>query len=150
MSVYTTFCFLDAAAMLITFLNSKLGKWQNTIAITAGSLLLSLIILIAGKNGFNQLREVAVSQLTEIDFEHFLLNGLLGFLLFAGGLGIKLESLKDQKWEITVLALGSTLFSTFFVGYVLYFIFQLIGIPLDLVYCLLFGSLISPTDPIAV
>ena len=150
MSVYATLCFLAAAAMIITFINSKLGKWQSTIAITAGSLLLSLIIVVAGKNGFTQLREVAVTQLTNIDFEHFLLNGLLGFLLFAGGLGIKLESLKDQKWEITVLALAATLFSTFFVGYVLYYVCQLIGLPLDLIYCLLFGALISPTDPIAV
>ncbi|KOO12326.1 sodium:proton antiporter, partial [Vibrio xuii] len=70
--------------------------------------------------------------------------------LFAGGLGIKLPNLKDQKWEITVLALGGTLFSTFFIGFALYGFCQLIGIHFDLVYCLLFGALISPTDPIAV
>lgn len=150
MSVYATLCFLAAAAMLITFINSKLGKWQTTIAITAGSLLFSLLIVIAGKNGFTQLQDTAITQLAKLDFEHFLLNGLLGFLLFAGGLGIKLESLKDQKWEITALALGATLFSTFFIGFALYFMCQLIGIPFDLIYCLLFGSLISPTDPIAV
>ncbi|MDA7746423.1 sodium:proton antiporter [Psychromonas sp.] len=150
MSVYATFCFLAAAAMLITFINSKLGKWQNTIAITAGSLLLSLIIITAGKNGFTQLQDIAITELAKINFESFLLDGLLGFLLFAGGLGIKLESLKDQKWEIAVLALGGTLFSTFFVGYSLFYICQFIGIPFDLIYCLLFGSLISPTDPIAV
>ncbi|MEJ6123033.1 sodium:proton antiporter [Vibrio sp. 2-Bac 85] len=150
MSVYATLCFLAAAAMLITFINSKLGKWQTTIAITAGSLLFSLLIVVAGKNGFTQLQDTAITQLAKLDFEHFLLNGLLGFLLFAGGLGIKLESLKDQKWEITALALGATLFSTFFIGFALYFICQLIGIPFDLIYCLLFGSLISPTDPIAV
>ncbi|MBB1273319.1 sodium:proton antiporter [Psychromonas sp. SR45-3] len=150
MSVYATLCFLAAAAMLIAFVNSKLGKWQTTIAITAGSLLFSLLIVVAGKNGFTQLQDTAITQLAKLDFEHFLLNGLLGFLLFAGGLGIKLESLKDQKWEITALALGATLFSTFFIGFTLYFICQLIGIPFDLIYCLLFGSLISPTDPIAV
>lgn len=150
MSVYATLCFLAAAAMLIAFLNAKLGKWQNTIAITAGSLILSLLIIAAGKNGFTQLEGLAVTQLAKIDFEHFLLNGLLGFLLFAGGLGIKLESLKDQKWEIAVLALAATLFSTFFVGYGLFYICQFIGMPFDLIYCLLFGALISPTDPIAV
>lgn len=150
MSVYATLCFLAAAAMLIAFLNAKLGKWQSTIAITAGSLILSLLIITAGKNGFTQLQDIAVTQLAKIDFEHFLLNGLLGFLLFAGGLGIKLESLKDQKWEIAILALAATLFSTFFVGYGLFYICQLIGLPLDLIYCLLFGALISPTDPIAV
>lgn len=150
MSVYNTLCFLAAAAMLIAFFNSKIGKMQTTIAITAGSMMLSLGIIIAGQNDWFNLREVATETLTKIDFEDFLLNGILGFLLFAGGLGIKLQNLKDQKWEITVLALGATLFSTFFIGFALWGICNLIGINLDLIYCLLFGSLISPTDPIAV
>ncbi|WP_122036530.1 sodium:proton antiporter [Aliivibrio sp. EL58] len=150
MSVYNTLCFLAAAAMLIAFFNSKIGKMQTTIAITAGSMMLSLGLIIAGQNDWFNLREVATETLTEINFEDFLLKGILGFLLFAGGLGIKLQNLKDQKWEITVLALGATLFSTFFIGFALWGICNLIGINLDLIYCLLFGSLISPTDPIAV
>ncbi|MDN4728278.1 cation:proton antiporter [Vibrio parahaemolyticus] len=123
---------------------------QTTIAITAGSMVLSLLILIAGQNNWFHLTEIATETVTRINFEDFLLKGILGFLLFAGGLGIKLPNLKDQKWEITVLALGATLFSTFFIGFVLYGLCMLIGIQFDLVYCLLFGALISPTDPIAV
>ncbi|MEF1258704.1 sodium:proton antiporter [Vibrio harveyi] len=150
MSVYHTLCFLSAAAMVIAFVNSKIGKMQTTIAITAGSMILSLLILIAGQNDWFHLTEIATETVTSINFEDFLLKGILGFLLFAGGLGIKLPNLKDQKWEITVLALGATLFSTFFIGFVLYGFCQAIGIQFDLVYCLLFGALISPTDPIAV
>ncbi|WP_256383556.1 cation:proton antiporter [Photobacterium toruni] len=150
MSVYNTLCFLAAAAMLIAFINSKIGKMQTTIAITAGSLILSLLIIFAGHNGWFHLEDIASTQMAKINFEDFLLKGILGFLLFAGGLGIKLPHLKEQKWEITTLALGSTLFSTFFIGFSLWGICQLIGIQLDLIYCLLFGSLISPTDPIAV
>ncbi len=150
MSVYNTLCLLAAVAMLIAFFNSKIGKIQTTIAITAGSMILSVSILVAGKNGWFSLEEIATQTMTKIDFEDFLLHGVLGFLLFAGGLGIKLQNLKDQKWEITVLALGATLFSTFFIGFALWAICQLIGIHLNLIYCLLFGSLISPTDPIAV
>lgn len=150
MSIYYTLCFLSAAAMLIAFINSKIGKMQTTIAITAGSMVLSLLILIAGQNDWFHLTEIATQTMSSIDFEDFLLKGILGFLLFAGGLGIKLPNLKDQKWEITVLALGATLFSTFFIGFALYGICQLIGIQFDLIYCLLFGALISPTDPIAV
>ncbi|MCD9464388.1 sodium:proton antiporter [Photobacterium phosphoreum] len=150
MSVYNTLCFLAAAAMLIAFINSKIGKMQTTIAITAGSLILSLLIIFAGHNGWFHLEDIASTQMGKINFEDFLLKGILGFLLFAGGLGIKLPHLKEQKWEITTLALGSTLFSTFFIGFSLWGICQLIGIQLDLIYCLLFGSLISPTDPIAV
>ncbi|AUI87093.1 sodium:proton antiporter [Vibrio azureus] len=150
MSVYHTLCFLSAAAMLIAFVNSKIGKMQTTIAITAGSMILSLLILIAGQNDWFHLTEIATETVTSINFEHFLLKGILGFLLFAGGLGIKLPNLKDQKWEITILALCATLFSTFFIGFVLYGFCQLIGLNFGLVYCLLFGALISPTDPIAV
>ncbi len=150
MSVYYTLCFLSAAAMMIAFLNSKIGKMQTTIAITAGSMVLSLLILIAGQNDWFHLTQIATETVTSINFESFLLKGILGFLLFAGGLGIKLPNLKDQKWEITTLALGATLFSTFLIGFGLYGFCQLLGIQLDLVYCLLFGSLISPTDPIAV
>ena len=150
MSVYYTLCFLSAAAMLIAFFNSKIGKMQTTIAITAGSMLLSLLILVAGQNDWFQLTKIARTTMTSINFEDFLLKGILGFLLFAGGLGIKLPNLKDQKWEIAVLALGSTLFSTFFIGYSLYGACHFLGIDLQLIYCLLFGALISPTDPIAV
>ncbi|UPQ87725.1 cation:proton antiporter [Vibrio sinaloensis] len=150
MSVYYTLCFLSAAAMLIAFVNSKIGKMQTTIAITAGAMMLSLFILIAGQNDWFHLTEIASKTVASINFEDFLLKGILGFLLFAGGLGIKLPNLKDQKWEITVLALGATLFSTFFIGFALYGFCQLIHIQFDLVYCLLFGALISPTDPIAV
>ncbi|MDC0611768.1 sodium:proton antiporter [Vibrio sp.] len=150
MSVYYTLCFLSAAAMGIAFINSKISRMQTTIAITAGAMILSLIILVAGQNNWFHLSQIATETMTSINFENFLLKGILGFLLFAGGLGIKLPNLTDQKWEIAVLALGATLFSTFFIGCVLYFICQLIGIQFDLVYCLLFGALISPTDPIAV
>ncbi|SHI13575.1 Na(+)/H(+) antiporter NhaP [Vibrio aerogenes CECT 7868] len=150
MSVYHTLCFLAAAAMLIAFVNSKISRMQTTIAITAGSMILSLIILVAGQNNWFHLTQIATETVTDINFENFLLKGILGFLLFAGGLGIKLPNLKGQKWEITILALGATLVSTFFIGFVLYGICLVIGINLDLIYCLLFGALISPTDPIAV
>ncbi|MGR5470011.1 cation:proton antiporter, partial [Vibrio astriarenae] len=87
MSVYHTLCFLSAAAILIAFINSKIGKMQTTIAITAGSMILSLFILIAGQNDWFQLTDIATRTITSIDFEDFLLKGILGFLLFAGGLG---------------------------------------------------------------
>ncbi|WP_394211753.1 cation:proton antiporter [Enterovibrio calviensis] len=150
MTVYTTLCFLAAAAMLIAFINSKIGQMQTTIAITAGALILSLGIVISGHNNWFQLKDFAAETLNEVHFDDFLLKGVLGFLLFAGGLGVKLPNLKDQKWEITVLALLATLISTFFIGGVTWLFFQLIGIPFAFIYCLLFGALISPTDPIAV
>ncbi|MBV7298013.1 cation:proton antiporter [Enterovibrio paralichthyis] len=150
MTVYTTLCFLAAAAMLIAFINSKIGQMQTTIAITAGALILSLIIVISGHNNWFHLKEFAATTLNEVHFDDFLLKGVLGFLLFAGALGVKLPHLEDQKWEITILAMGATIVSTIFIGGITWLFFQLIGIPFALIYCMLFGALISPTDPIAV
>lgn len=150
MTVYATLCTLAALAMMIAFINSKVGRLQMTIAITAGALLLSLCIVIAGKAGWFSLKSVAAEAIDRINFETFLLNGMLGFLLFAGGLGIKLPNLKAQKWEIATLALVGTLVSTLIIGGSLWQFFRFIGVEFDLVYCLLFGALISPTDPIAV
>ncbi|GAL36279.1 Na+/H+ antiporter NhaP [Vibrio maritimus] len=70
---------------------------QTTIAITAGAMMLSLLILVAGQNDWFHLTELATETVADIDFEDFLLQGILGFLLFAGGLGIKLPHLKDQN-----------------------------------------------------
>ncbi len=150
MSVYYTLCFLAALAILIAFANQYVVKIQTTIAITAGSMLISALMVLFGKLGWFNLEPLAIETMKSIDFQNFLLKGILGFLLFAGGIGINLKALRSQKWEITILAIFSTLLSTFLIGYGFWFIAKLLGWELPLVYCLLFGALITPTDPIAV
>ncbi|MCL2916070.1 sodium:proton antiporter [Shewanella corallii] len=150
MSTYHLLCLLAAVSIFIAYFNQKFSKVQNTIAITAAALMISLAVALVGQFEPAQLKMMAGVLHSDFDFSEFLLSGILGFLLFAGALGIKLNNMKDQKWEIAVLALVATLTSTFLVGFALYGICNLIGVPLDLVYCLLFGALISPTDPIAV
>ncbi|MGC6358841.1 cation:proton antiporter [Bisgaard Taxon 45] len=151
MNIYTYICFLSAISILIGFVTRKLSdKIQYTIAITATSIVVSVLFLIFGHLSWFKLDIIAIQVMEQLDFKSFLLNGILGFLLFAGALGIKLPVLKNQKWEITVFALFSTLASTFIIGFFLYSIAYLIGLPIDLIYCILFGALISPTDPIAV
>lgn len=150
MSVYYTLCFLAALAIFIAFANQYVVKIQTTIAITAGSMLISVLMVLFGKLGWFNLEPLAVKTMESIDFQNFLLKGILGFLLFAGGLGINLKALRSQKWEITILAIIATLLSTFLIGYGFWFIAKLLGWELPLVYCMLFGALISPTDPIAV
>lgn len=88
--------------------------------------------------------------LEQINFNDTLLHGMLSFLLFAGALHINISQLAEQKIVITVLALIGTLISTFIVGLLIYWLLFVIGIQLSFIYCLLFGALISPTDPIAV
>ncbi|MGI2258210.1 cation:proton antiporter [Shewanella sp. GXUN23E] len=150
MSVYHLLCFLAAVSIFIAYFNQKFNRVQNTIAITAAALVISLVVAFVGQVEHLQLKQIADKLHTQFNFSDFLLNGILGFLLFAGGLGIKLANMKDQKWEITVLALLATLLSTFIIGFGLYGVCLLLGVPLQLIYCLLFGALISPTDPIAV
>ncbi len=150
MSVYAVICLLSLVSILLAFVNAKIGKMQSTIAITTVSLIISLLIVLIGKTIYPPLQEISRTILSGISFQDFLLKGILGFLLFAGGLGVKLAHFKDQKWEITILSLGATLFSTFFVGIALWYCFQIFNVPLHFIYCLLFGALISPTDPIAV
>lgn len=151
MSIYTYICFLSAIAILLGFVTSKISdKIQSTIAITASAMVGSLLLLLFGSFNWLNLDVIATETMKQIDFKSFLLNGILGFLLFAGALGIKLPVMKDQKWEIATFALFSTFASTFIVGFLVYGFTHLIGLDIDLIYCILFGALISPDDPIAV
>ena len=113
MGIYAYLCFLSALSILLGFITSKISaKVQSTIAITAAAMVCSLLVWILGSLGWFKIDEIAKSVMEQIDFKSFLLNGILGFLLFAGSLGVKLPVLKDQKWEITTFALFSTLAST--------------------------------------
>ena len=84
------------------------------------------------------------------DFETLLFDGLLGFLLFAGALHINIRELAKERWAVFLFAFFGVLLSTFLIGGGLKLIAMLIGVEMPLIYCLLFGALISPTDPIAV
>ncbi|GAA3542238.1 sodium:proton antiporter [Zobellella aerophila] len=150
MSVYYTLCILAAMAITIAFVNQYITRIQTTIAITSGALAISILMLILGKTTWPELQLHAVATLKTVDFGDFLLKGILGFLLFAGGLGINLSALKTQKWEITTLVILGVLLSTMVVAVGLWLLAFIASIPLPFVYCLLFGALISPTDPIAV
>ena len=86
----------------------------------------------------------------QIDFKSVLLDVMLSFLLFAGALHTNFEQLKVQRWPVLVFSTFGVLVSTFLVGASVFLILQLIGLDINFIYCLLFGALISPTDPIAV
>lgn len=151
MALYFYICLLFGLAIFISFFTRKLNEnIQITIAITASALVGSLLILTFGSLGWFNVEQLAISIFEQLDFKSFLLNGMLGFLLFAGSLGIKLPLMKEQRREIAVYALFSTLISTFLIGGLIYIIAKLCGLDIGFVYCVLFGAVISPTDPIAV
>jgi len=150
MNAWYLICFLSAIAIFIAFANQYILKMQTTIAITTGSVVISLLLIIAVKLLGDQ-NALAMTQIvSSIDFNELLLKGMLGFLLYAGALEINLLALRKQRWEITALVLFSTIASTFIVGYLSFYLFSVFGFDVPFIYCLLFGALISPTDPIAV
>ena len=85
-----------------------------------------------------------------IDFTEVLMQGMLSFLLFAGALHVDINQLRRVAWQVGVLALVGTALSTLIIGYRQLYLLSALGIAVPLIYCLLFGALISPTDPIAV
>ena len=88
--------------------------------------------------------------LAGLDFDKALMEGMLSFLLFAGALHVNMENLSERKWTIGLLATVGVVLSTFVVGTLAYLLLALLGLAAPYIWCLLFGALISPTDPIAV
>jgi len=150
MSIIDTIAILISLAALFSYINYRFLKIPNTIGLLAIALLMSLMIVLAGKFGFPVIEDHAKTLLKGIDFNEALMQGMLSALLFAGALHVHLEELVKQKWVVAVLASVGVISSTFMVGFASYGIFGLLGLDIPLIYCLLFGSLISPTDPIAV
>jgi CPA1 family monovalent cation:H+ antiporter len=96
------------------------------------------------------LLDLEKSIISSIDFRSVLLDEMLSFLLFAGALHTNFEQLKIQRWPILLFSTLGVLTSTFLVGIAMFFILQVLNFDVNFIYCLLFGALISPTDPIAV
>ncbi len=137
-------------AALFAFLNVRLIGLPTTIGVMAIALAFSLILLIAGHWGVPGIIDWAHRLLVELDFSDTVLEGMLSFLLFAGALFINLEDLARQKWVIIGLASIGVTTSILLVGTATWFLFQGLGHELAFIHCLLFGALISPTDPLAV
>lgn len=150
MTIYTLLASIISVAILIGYINHRFVGMQTTIAIMSSALLLSLVILISGHLGFHDLAIQVESTLGKINFHNLLMNGMLSFLLFAGALNVDINQLKNQKWEIGVLAILSTIVSTLLVGVLTYYLLLFLNLSVPLIYCFMFGALISPTDPIAV
>ena len=149
MAVYQIIAVMLTMAALFSFLNYKTLKLPTTIGLMFFSLLMSLAIIGLHTLGLD-LESQADAILNSIDFNQTLMHGMLSFLLFAGALHVDLGRLSNQKWVITSLATVGLLISTFLVGITSWWILGALGFHIDLIWCLLFGSLISPTDPIAV
>lgn len=149
MPLIHTLTILICLAALFSYVNHRVLKLPITIGLMAVALVFSLALLTLGKLGFGVEAE-AQRFIGAIDFNEALMHGMLGFLLFAGALHVKLDELLELKWVVGSMAVVGTILSSFITGVLGYWFFNLVGLPLPFLYCLLFGALISPTDPIAV
>ena len=141
---------LLTVSALFAYVNYRYIKLPTTIGIMVVSLVFSVVLVILSKLGFENGIDVAQSLVKQIDFNQALMNGMLAFLLFAGAMHVDLSELYQNKWVVGLLASLGVIASTFMVGIVSYFVLGLLGFSIPFIYCLLFGSLISPTDPVAV
>ncbi len=146
---------LDISAILlclsavIAWLNQRFLRLPATIGLMAIALACSLGIVAVGSL-VPSLQEQATTFLSQVDFSEALMDGMLGVLLFAGALHVNLDDLAEQKLLIGVLASIGVVVSTFLVGGLIYLVLGALGYEARFIMCLLFGALISPTDPIAV
>ena len=149
MNIFEISSILVSISAALMYLNFRFLKLPMTIGLMLLSLFLSLFIFLAGFI-FPSVETFASLMLSSIDFNATLMGGMLSFLLFAGSLHVDLNDLLEQKIIISILATLGVVFSTFLIGTTTYYMLGIFSINIDYIYCLLFGSLISPTDPIAV
>ncbi|MCF6147941.1 MAG: sodium:proton antiporter [Candidatus Kuenenia sp.] len=150
MGMFDLIAVLLSLAAIFSYINFRLIKLPTTIGIMLIAILVSVAIVVLGFLGFGEIHGKATYALNRIDFNKTLMNGMLSFLLFAGALHVNLEDLAKHKYIITILATFGIVANTFIVGSLAWLVFTLVHIKLSYIYCLLFGSLIAPTDPVAV
>ena len=146
--------FLIAALLVVLsaafgYVNIRLFRLPNTIGLMLVAILFTVGLFLTSAIDDTLLRHTE-DMVGEIDFKTMVLDIMLGFLLFAGAMHTDWDRLKEQRWPILVFATVGVLTSTFLVGALSHWVFAAIGHPVAFIHCLLFGALISPTDPIAV
>lgn len=147
--MFESFSIVFTIAVIFNYINSKWIKLPTTIGLLILSLILVTIVYFS-KPIVPEFYQFFCDIILNADFKTLLLDGILSFLLFAGALHVNLSALKAQKTSILLFATIGVLMSTLIVGGLVYFVASLIGLNLPFIHALLFGALISPTDPIAV
>ncbi|MFP5297053.1 MAG: cation:proton antiporter [Alphaproteobacteria bacterium] len=148
---------LDAAAILIVlsavlgWVNHRFLKLPSTVALTMMGALASVVVIAVDRLlPQSDLAGLVSGFLDDIDFHETLMEGMLSFLLFAGALHVDLDQLRRGRWQIAILSTIGVFASTLMVGGGFWLLTGLVGAAVPLAWCLVFGALISPTDPVAV
>ncbi len=149
MHLFTIASILIVLSALFGYINVRFLKLPNTIGLMIIAIVFTIGLFLSSLVDASLLH-MAENLVAQIDFQAVLLDIMLGFLLFAGAMHTNFDQLKVQRWPVLVFATVGVLTSTFIVAGFTYYIFSAIGLSVAFIHCLLFGALISPTDPIAV
>lgn len=149
MELYYAFSVLIVLASIFSYLNVRYLKFPSTIGVMLIAMAMSIALVVLG-NIYPVLLKDFSHLLKEVDFTEVLMGSMLNFLLFAGAIHINLSDLREQKASVIIFSSVSVVISTFAIGSILFYALPYLSINMPLLYCLLFGALISPTDPIAV
>jgi len=142
---------LLTATAAAAYLNQYLLRLPRNAGLLLIALVISLALRLFDAMGLDLGFSAALAEtVRHTDFGSLLLDGFLAFLLFAGSLNVDVNELLARKWTILALATVGVLVSTLIIAFGMYFIFKLVGFEVPLAYCLVFGALISPTDPVTI
>lgn len=152
MVIFNTAAVLLGLAAAFAYINARVLRLPSSIGLMLQALGLSIAVMLGHLFPHAELGvfDAASNLVRGIDFDDTLLNGLLGYLLFAGALHVDLSDLREQGWPVAILATLGVVASTLLVGAGVWLLLPVLGLNLSFIYCLLFGSIIAPTDPIAV
>jgi CPA1 family monovalent cation:H+ antiporter len=150
MEIFNIIAVLVTFAAVVNFLNYRYIKLPSTVGVLLISLVISILLMVLWSYGIGIEKQHMHALIGSINFQEVMLGVLLSLLLFAGALQVDYNRLVEYKIEIISLALFGVLLSTFIIGSLTYLIFNILDLNISYIYCLLFGALISPTDPIAV
>lgn len=149
MDSYELITIIIVITAVFAYVNFRFIRLPSTVGLMVMSLILSIFIVLFGRF-FPTFSEQIKTAVATIDFQKLLLDIMLSFLLFAGAIHIDAQRLRKNRISIIILASVGMLLSTAIVGTLLYLLLAAFHHPVGLIYCLLFGALISPTDPVAV
>ena len=151
MNFFTIGAILVGLSALFGYLNHRYLRLPHTIGLLVISLVASLVVIaIDLLLPFSQIAEITTAWLQQIDFNKTLMEGMLSFLLFAGGLHADFSAFRTRRITIAVLAFIGTFISTFIVAGILWYLLKIFDLEIPFIWAFVFGALISPTDPIAV
>ena len=149
MNLFDLIALVVTVTAALSYLNRRLLRLPTVIGVMVGGLTLSLALLALG-SVYSFLPSQAEAVIGSIRFDSLLMNGMLSFLLFAGSLNIDASKLFEKRWTILTLATVGTLVSTALIGGTIHAVLGALGLGIPLAAALVFGSLVSPTDPVAV